>query len=91
MNNNAFTFGKSQAALLLYRIVCSDPMLQAKVMRHISDYFRYVDIISEIADREVRVKALSGCMECNLDVPTNIKTLIRNIKVARRREALHKK
>lgn len=83
-----FLFGKSQAAILLQKIVESDARMQAKVMRHISDYFHYVDIVSGISDREVRFKALSGCMECNLDVPTNVKTLIRNVKVARRREAL---
>ncbi len=86
-----FMFGKSQAAMLLERAVESDDRLQAKVMRHVSDYFRYVDVVSSISDREVRVKALSGCMECHLDVPVNVKTLIRNVKVARRREALLKK
>ena len=86
-----FLFGKSQAAMLLEKVVESDARLQAKVMRHVSDYFHYVDVVSDISDREVRVKALSGCMECHLDVPTNVKTLIRNVKVARRREALLKK
>lgn len=86
-----YLFGKSQAALLLQKIVSADPALQSKVMRHVSDYFRYVDVVSTISDREVRVKALSACMECNLSAPTDVKTLIRNLKVARRREALLKK
>ena len=85
-----FLFGKSAAAMALERIVETNPKLQAKVMRHISDYNRYVDVVSNISDREVRVKALGSCMECNLDAPTIVKTLIRNIKVAKRREALLK-
>jgi hypothetical protein len=85
-----FMFGKSQAAMLLEREVESDTRLQAKVMRHVSDYFRYVDVVSSISDREVRVKALSAGMECELNAPTEVKTLIRNLKVARRREALLK-
>lgn len=85
-----FLFGKSQAAIALEKMVQSDAKLQAKVMRHVSDYFRYVDVVSKIQDREVRVKALSGCMECHLKAPVIVKTLIRNVKVARRREALLK-
>lgn len=85
-----YLFGKSPAALLLQKIVKDDPALQAKVMRHISDYNRYVDVVSGVQDREVRVKALSACMECELNVPTEVKTLIRNLKVAKRREALLK-
>ena len=86
-----FLFGKSQAAMLLEKVVETDPKLQAKVMRHISDYFRYVDVVSSIEDREVRVKALSGYMECYIVAPDIVKTLIRNVKVAKRREALLKK
>ena len=85
-----YLFGKSPAALLLQKIVKDDPALQAKVMRHISDYNRYVDVVSHISDREVRVKALSACMECHLEAPEQVKTLIRNLKVAKRREALIK-
>lgn len=85
-----FLFGKSAAAMSLEHIVETDPKLQAKVMRHISDYNHYVDVVSSISDREVRVKALDSCMECNLEAPAIVKTLIRNIKVARRREALLK-
>jgi hypothetical protein len=85
-----FLFGKSAAAMTLERIVETDALLRAKVMRHLSDYNHYVDVVSNIPDREVRVKALSTPMECNLTAPTIVKTLIRNIKVAKRREALLK-
>lgn len=85
-----FLFGKSQAAMLLEKAVESNPALRAKVMRHISDYNHYVDVVSRISDRVVRVKALSACMRCELDAPEYVITLIRNLKVAKRREAIIK-
>lgn len=83
-----FLFGKSQAAMLLEKAVESNPTLQAKVMSHISDYNHYVDVVSRISDKSVRVKALSACMECKLEAPEYVITLIRNLKVAKRREAI---
>jgi hypothetical protein len=83
-----YTFGKSKAALELARIVSGDAHLQAKVSRHLGEYFAYIRDISKINNRKTRNKALQCGLECELVVSDEVKRFIRNVKVARQRQAL---
>jgi DNA-binding transcriptional regulator WhiA len=83
-----YIFGKSEAALELARIVSGDAHLQANVARHLNEYFAYVRDISKINNRKTRIKALQCGLECELAVSDEIKRFIRNVKVAKRRQAL---
>jgi hypothetical protein len=83
-----YTFGKSEAAIELARMVSSDAHLQAKVSRHLNEYFAYIKDISKINNRKTRNKALHCGLECELTVSDEIKRFIRNVKVAKRRQAL---
>lgn len=81
-----YLFGKSTAAIKLEKLVENDSYLQARVVKHISEYNRYVDEVSKIKDKKVMVKALMYApLECDLEVSKEIKQFIRNVKIAKRR------
>jgi hypothetical protein len=83
-----YIFGKSPAAVVLQQLISQDAYLQAKVSSHVNDYFHYVEEISKLQNRKVRIKALQCNLECNLEVSDEIKRFIRNVKMAKRRTAL---
>jgi len=85
-----YLFGKSKCAVALEELVSSDPYMQAKVMRHISEYNEYIKQVSEIKDEKIRNKAIMyATLECDLSVSDKIKSYIRNVKLVSRREALN--
>ncbi len=84
-----YLYGNSNAAIMLEEIVSKQTsIIRAKVMSHLSDYHHYVNVISKLEDRKVKVKALDACMDCDLEVSQEIKNFIRNVKVAKRRQLL---
>lgn len=84
-----YLFGKSTAAIALEKLVENDSYIRAKVMKHISEYNRYVDEVSKIKDKKVMVKALMYApLDCDLEVSKEIKQFIRNVKIAKRRRTL---
>ena len=84
-----YLYGNSDAAIMLEEIVSKESsVVSAKVMRHLSDYNHYVNVISKLEDRKVKVKALDAYLECDLDVSQEIKNFIRNVKIAKRRQML---
>ena len=85
-----YIFGKSEAAILLEKLLQDDPYLCARVSSHVSDYNRYVKNVMTMNCPKSKTIALNTYKECNLQVPDIIKQLITNVKTATRRRALEK-
>lgn len=85
-----YIFGKSEAAILLEKLVQDDEYLCAKVSSHISDYNRYVKNVMTMRCPKAKMIALSTYKDCDLSVPIIVKQLILNIKTATRRDAIAK-